>query len=188
MNYFNKEKNKSNYFLMIIQLFIVVFIFSPIIKSQSQYSGSVKTDRYNFEYQLTNLYVPFKNIFALIIIKETKAEADSLASVPDTIKLVLYLEGFNPSGDYSMWDKFLRYGQKPYIPPFQIYIKGTNGYFKTDEILANYEYINSSTKELFMSAVVTKNKDRETLTNTTNSKFAIDDAVELFINACWNKD
>jgi len=57
-----------------------------------------------------------------------------------------------------------------------------------DKILANYEYINFSTKGLFMSPIVTKNKDRETITITTKPKFAIEDAVELFIKACWGKE
>jgi len=86
-----------------------------------------------------------------------------------------------------MWGKFLNKGKQQYIPPFQIYIKGTNGYFKVDKILANYEYINFSTKELYMSPIVTNNKDRETVVITNNPKFAIEDAVELFIKARWDQ-
>ena len=189
MKYINNESIRKNYFLIILPLLVFVSTFSPIVKSQSQsqYSGSTETDKYNFEYQITNLNIPFKNIFALFIIKENKSENDSLASVPDTIKLVLYLEGYHPSGNNSMWGKFLNKGKQQYIPPFQIYIKGTNGYFKVDKILANYEYINFSTKELYMSPIVTNNKDRETVVITNNPKFAIEDAVELFIKARWDQ-
>jgi len=52
MKYINNESIRKNYFLIILPLLVFVSTFSPIVKSQSQsqYSGSTETDKYNFEY------------------------------------------------------------------------------------------------------------------------------------------